>query len=85
MEDDEVAADGGGPVDRDFGEPAGDPLDDPGAAPSKPEALHWVDVTKDLGEGDLERLLYRPGFCNVVQILVPPKALRQTPASGAST
>jgi hypothetical protein len=56
-----------------------------GVAPigSRPEALHWIDATKDLEERDLERLLYRAGFSNVVQILVSPRALTQRIAGAA--
>lgn len=75
MDDDEApSGDDVAAIDRHVGE---------ASVGSRPEALHWIDATKDLEERDLERLLYRLGFSNVVQILVSPRALSQTIAGAA--
>lgn len=51
--------------------------DDEGEGDTQPEALHGIDVTHEPTPEDLERLVYRRGFANVVVMVVPEGSLAE--------
>jgi len=74
IEDDGAAAEDEASVDDDFAEEGGAEGEEPLAAPSKPEAYHWIDASEPSSREELERLVYRPGFLNVLQVLAAGEA-----------